>query len=76
VPGFTHKEASKMSGTQFVASPGEASSSERLHSMAIQATAVMLQSWFEDEEPTPEKANQMVSAVMEALLRSRPEAPQ
>ena len=33
----------------------------------------MLQSWFEDEEPTPEEAKRMVSAVMEALLRSRPE---
>jgi len=43
--------------------------------MAIQATAVMLQSWFEDESPTPEKAKQMVSAVMEALLRVRSEAP-
>lgn len=62
-----------MSGIQFVAAPGEASASERLHYMAIQAAAVMLQSWFEDEEPTPEEAKRMVSAVMEALLRSRPE---
>jgi hypothetical protein len=64
-----------MSGIQFVAPPGEASSAERLHHVAIQATAAMLQSWFEDEGPTPEKAKQMVSAVMEALLRSRSEAP-
>jgi len=65
-----------MSGIQFVAPAGEASSSERLHHIAIQATAVMLQSWFEDEGPTPEKAKQMVSAVMEALLRERPEQGQ
>jgi hypothetical protein len=64
-----------MSAIQFVAPPGDASSSERLHHIAIQATAVMLQSWFEDEEPTPEKAKQMVSAVMEALLRARSEVP-
>jgi hypothetical protein len=62
-----------MSGIQFVAPPGDASASERLHHIAIQATAVMLQSWFEDEEPSPEKAKQMVSAVMEALLRTRSE---
>jgi hypothetical protein len=65
-----------MRGIQFVAPPGEASSSERLHYMAIQATAVMLQSWFEEEEPTPEEARQMVSVVMDALLRGRPEAGQ
>ncbi len=64
-----------MSGIQFVAPPGEASASERLHHIAIQATAVMLQSWFEDEEPTPEKAKQMVSAVMDALLKERPAEP-
>jgi hypothetical protein len=64
-----------MSGVQFVAPSGEASSSERLHHIAIQATAVMLQSWFEDEEPSPAEAKQMVSAVMEALLRVRPDAP-
>jgi hypothetical protein len=69
-------ETTEMSGIQFVAPAGEASSSERLHYMAIQATAVMLQSWFEDEEPTPEKAKQMVSAVMEALLQPRPEGGQ
>jgi hypothetical protein len=64
-----------MSGIQFVAPPAEASASERLHHIAIQATAVMLQSWFEDEEPTPEKAKQMVSAVMVALLKERPAEP-
>ena len=63
-----------MSSIQFVAPPGDASSSERLHYMAIQATAMMLQTWFEDEEPTPEKAKQMVSAVMEALLRAPAES--
>ncbi len=51
---------------------GEGGSSERLQHIAIQATAVMLQGWFEDEEPSPEEAKQMVSAVMEALMRPRP----
>lgn len=66
-----------MSGSiEFVAlPPGEASSAERLHHIAIQATAVMLQSWFEDEEPSPDKAKAMVSAVMDALLRAPPETP-
>lgn len=64
-----------MSGIQFVAPPGEASPEERLHHIAIQATAVMLQSWFEDEEPGPEEAREMVSAVMGALLRRRADEP-
>jgi hypothetical protein len=62
-----------MSNTiQFVVPPGEVSPSERLQHIAIQAAAVMLQGWFEDEEPSPEEAREMVSAVMEALLKSRP----
>jgi hypothetical protein len=63
-----------MSGSiEFVAlPPGEASASERLHHIAIQATAVMLQSWFKDEEPSPDEAREMVSAVMDALLEPRP----
>ncbi len=66
-----------MSGSiEFVAlPPGEASSSERLHHIAIQATAVMLQSWFKDEEPDPEEASEMVSAVMGSLLKPRTEGP-
>jgi hypothetical protein len=40
--------------------------------IAIKATAIMLQSWFEEEKPTPEKAKQMVSAVMDALLTVPP----
>jgi|RhiMetdeSRZDD1v2_1073273.scaffolds.fasta_scaffold1697232_2 hypothetical protein len=66
-----------MSGSiEFVAlPPGEASSAERLQHIAIQATAVMLQSWFKDEEPSPEDAKEMVSAVMDALLRPGPDAP-
>jgi hypothetical protein len=64
-----------MSDIQFIAATGEASPSERLHHIAIQATAAMLQSWFEDEEPSPEKASAMVSAVMDALLKSRPQEP-
>ena len=64
-----------MSSIEFVAPPAEASSSERLHFIAIQAAAVMLQPWFEDEEPTPERAKQMVGAVLDALLTPRPEGP-
>jgi hypothetical protein len=64
-----------MSGIQFVAPPGDASAAERLHHIAIQATAVMLQTWFEDEEPSPDKAREMVRAVMEALLTPRPQGP-
>jgi hypothetical protein len=56
---------------QFVVPAGEVSASERLQHIAIQATAVMLQGWFEDEEPSPEEARQMVNAVMDALLRVR-----
>jgi hypothetical protein len=66
-------EAKHMSGILFAAAPGEASANERLQHIAIQATAVMLQKWFEDEEPGPEQAREMVSAVMDALLRARPE---
>jgi hypothetical protein len=64
-----------MSGIQFVAPPVDASAAERLHHIAIQATAVMLQTWFEDEEPSPEKAKAMVSAVMDALMKPRSEEP-
>lgn len=60
-----------MSSIQFAACPGEASANERLQHIAIQATAVMLQKWLEDEEPSPEQASEMVSAVMDALLRPR-----
>jgi hypothetical protein len=66
-----------MSGSiEFVAlPPGEATSAERLHHIAIQAAAVMLQTWFKDEEPSPEEAGEMVNAVMNALLRPRTEGP-
>ena len=66
-----------MSGSiEFVAlPPGEASSAERLHHIAIQATAVMLQTWFKDAEPDPEEANDMVNAVMAALLKPRTDEP-
>jgi len=56
---------------QFVVPAGEVGPGERLQHIAIQATAVMLQGWFEDEEPTAEEAKQMVSAVMDALLKGR-----
>jgi len=66
-----------MSGSiEFVAlPPGEASSAERLHHIAIQATAVMLQTWFKDAEPDPEDAREMVNAVMAALLKPRTDEP-
>jgi hypothetical protein len=66
-----------MSGSiEFVAlPPGEATSAERLHHIAIQATAIMLQTWFKDEEPSPKEAGEMVNAVMDALLKARTEAP-
>jgi hypothetical protein len=56
---------------QFVVPSGEVGPTERLQHIAIQATAIMLQGWFEDEEPSPEEARQMVNAVMEALLQAR-----
>jgi len=59
-------------GVQFVVPSGEVGPSERLQHIAIQATAVMLQGWFEDEAPSAEQASKMVSAVMEALLKARP----
>lgn len=60
---------------QFVVPSGEVGPSERLQHIAIQATAVMLQGWFEDEEPSAEEATQMVSAVMDALLKGRHTPP-
>lgn len=57
---------------EFVVPSGEVSPNDRLQHIAIQATAVMLQGWFEEEEPSAEQARQMVSAVMEALLKPRP----
>jgi hypothetical protein len=39
--------------------------------IAIQATAVMLKDWFEEEQPSPEEAQQMVESVMKGLLGSR-----
>jgi hypothetical protein len=70
-------ETSEMSDNiEFVAlPPGEASSSERLHHIAVQATAVMLQSWFKDAEPDAEEARDMVNAVMTALLKPRTGEP-
>jgi len=57
--------------TQFVAPSGETSPQDRLQHIAIQATAVMLQGWFQDEEPSVEEARAMVSVVMDALLKRR-----
>jgi hypothetical protein len=58
-------------GVHFVSPPGEVSSEDRLRHIAIQATAVMLHGWFEDEEPNADEAQQMVSAVMNALLKNQ-----
>jgi hypothetical protein len=57
---------------QFVVPSGEVSGGDRLQHIAIQATAIMLQGWFEEQEPSKEEAREMVSTVMEALLRGRP----
>jgi hypothetical protein len=57
---------------QFVVPGGDVQFSEidRLHHIAIQATAVMLKDWFEEEQPSPEEAQQMVESVMKGLLGS------
>jgi hypothetical protein len=61
-----------MSGmsVEFVVPEGQVNTEERLQHIAIQATAVMLQGWFEEEEPSAQAAKEMVSAVMDALLRA------
>jgi hypothetical protein len=66
-----------MSGRiEFVAlPPGEATAAEQLHHIAIQATAIMLKAWFKGEEPSLAEASGMVNAVMDALLKPRPERP-
>jgi hypothetical protein len=58
---------------QFVVPGGDVQvgANDRLHHIAIQATAVMLKDWFENEEPSPEEAQQMVESVMKGLLGSR-----
>jgi hypothetical protein len=61
------EKAQESTGIQFVAPAGGMAASERLQHIAIQATAMMLQGWFEDEEPNVEEAKAMVSAVMDAL---------
>jgi hypothetical protein len=57
--------------TQFVVPSGEVNADDRLQHVAIQATAVMLQGWFGEQDPEVEDASAMVSAVMDALLRRR-----
>jgi hypothetical protein len=58
-------------GVEFVVPSGEVSANDRLHHIAIQAVAMMLKGWFEEAEPSPEEAQQMVEAVMKGLLGSR-----
>ena len=56
----------------FVAPSGDMSAEDRMQHIAIQATAVMLQPWFEEEAPTPEKAGAMIDAVIRALRGKEP----
>jgi len=58
-------------GVEFVVPSGDVSANDRLHHIAIQATAMMLRGWFEEAEPSAEKAQQMVEAVMKGLLGAR-----
>ena len=50
---------------------GDKTAREQLHCVAIQATAIMLQPWFETEEAPadPKKVTAMVEAVMAGLLK-------
>lgn len=58
-------------GVEFVVPSGEIGADDRLHHIAIQAAAMMLRGWFEEAEPSPAEAQQMVEAVMKGLLGSR-----
>lgn len=58
-------------GVEFVVPSGEISANDRLQHIAVQAAALMLRGWFEEAEPSPEEARQMVEAVMKGLLGSR-----
>jgi hypothetical protein len=63
-----------MSGDIHFVVPGgdvQVSANDRLYHIAIQATAVMLKDWFREEEPSPEKAQQMIESIMKGLLGSR-----
>jgi hypothetical protein len=61
-----------MSGSKFVAPSGEISPNDLLQHIAIQATAMMLQGWFESAKPTSEQAKTMVDAIMRALMIRQP----
>lgn len=58
-------------GVEFVVPSGEVSANDRLHHIAIQAAAMMLKGWFEEAEPSPDEAQQMVEAIMKGLLGPR-----
>jgi len=57
---------------QFVTPPGDLTAEDRMQFIAIQATAVMLQSWFEEEDPSPEEAKVMIETVVKALRGRTP----
>lgn len=60
---------------QFVAPAGSLSNREQLQHIAIQATAVMMQSWFAEEDvPEPRELTELVSAVMAGFLKSAPQS--
>ncbi len=58
-------------GVEFAEASGDMSADDRLRYIAIQAAAVMLRGWFEEAEPSPEKAQMMVEAIMKGLLGTR-----
>ena len=63
-----------MSDVHFVTLSGDKTAREQLQCVAIQATAIMLQPWFETEEAPsdPKKVTAMVEAVMAGLLKDAP----
>jgi hypothetical protein len=63
-----------MSDIHFVTLAGDKTAREQLQALAIQATAIMLQPWFETEEAPsdPKKVTAMVEAVMAGLLKDAP----
>ena len=63
-----------MSDIHFVTLSDDKTAREQLQCVAIQATAIMLQPWFETEEvpSDPKKVTAMVEAVMAGLLKDAP----
>lgn len=63
-----------MSDIHFVTLAGDKTAREQLQALAIQATAIMLQPWFETEEAPSDlkKVTAMVEAVMAGSLKDAP----